>query len=208
MTDHHAIQRLAHSVAPDLVVVSTSNPEPVLQRYNVVGLFDATEEARKAVVALEGLERDDAAIGVTVLGDGERHHAVAEPEKIDPEGVTRDVMPRAVVGGIIGGLVGAVVVGVVAGVIAGGAAAIGGAIGGLLLGAPIGAVWGAFVRMGGSDAYRQTFVPPQRHDVTLVSLHTNDEGEAAAAFDRLAQADSRDLLILDSEGHATRVPGH
>jgi len=208
MTDHHAIQRLAHSLAPDLVVVSTSNPEPVLQRYNVVGLFDATEEARKAVVALEGLERDDAAIGLTVLGDEERPDATTEPEKVDPEGVTRDVMPRALVGGLIGAVVGAVVVGLVAGLIAGGEAAIGGAIGGLLLGAPIGAVWGAFVKMGGSDAYRQTFVPPHRRDVTLVSLHTNDESEAAAAFDRLAAEASRDVVVLDGDGRATHVPGH
>ena len=207
MTDHHAIQRLAHSVAPDLVIVSTSNPEPVLQRYTVVALFDATDAARKAVVALEGLERDDASIGLTVLGDDQPGAVPDEREKVDPEGVARDVMPRVVLGAIIGAVVGAVLVGLVAGLIAGASAAVGGAIGGLLLGAPIGAVWGAFVRMGGSDAYRQTFVAPNRRDVTLVSLHTNDEDEAAAAFDRLAAAESRDVVVLDGDGRATRVPG-
>ena len=207
MTDH-AMQQLAHFVAPNLAVVSTSNPEPVLLRYNVVAVFDATEAAREAVVALEGLERDDASIGVTVLGDHDPADVVSETDRVDAEGVTREVMPRAVVGGIIGAIVGAVVVGVIAGIIAGGAAAIGGAIGGALLGAPIGAVWGAFVKMGGSDAYRQTFVAPQHRDLTLVSLHTDDAAEAAAAVDRLAQMTSRDVLVLDRDGRATHLPGH
>src|SRR5688572_28092753 len=105
MTDH-AMQQLAHFLAPNLAVVSTSNPEPVLLRYNVVAVFDATEAAREAVVALEGLERDDASIGVTVLGDREGTDVVRATEGVDPEGVTRDVMPRAVVGGVIGAILG------------------------------------------------------------------------------------------------------
>ena len=205
MSDQHTIQQLAHYVAPDLHVVSTSNPEPVLRRYNVVGLFDSTDDARKAVVALEGLERDDAAIGVTVLASEETTD-VREDDHVDPEGVARDVAPRVLIGAIIGAVVGAALVGVIAGLIGGFAAAVGGVLGGAAFGAAIGAVWGAFVKMGGSDAYRQTFVAPHRRDVTLVSLHTDDIDEAAAAFGRVAATAARDVVVLDQEGHECHLP--
>jgi hypothetical protein len=197
------VVELAELLAPATTVTETSNPAPSLARWNIAVMLDDANDARNAVLALESLEADDAAIGFTVLTPRStaaettaQRAAIAEargqtgnerPSEpgLDPEGVIADVAPRTIVGGVIGAVVGAIIVGVAAFAIAGTIGAVAGAIGGALLGAPIGAVWGGFARMGGSDAYRQTFVDPADPSTFMVSLHTADDGEADAAAERL-----------------------
>jgi hypothetical protein len=181
-----SLRVVAEQVVPDLDVVSVSNPEPVLRRFNVVAVAPTTERARKAVVDLEGLEADDASIGVVVFGSEATSPADG---RVDPEGVTGAVFPRIVVGGLIGLIVGGILVGLGAYLFGAESAAIGAAVGGAAMGFVFGAIWVVFARLGGSDAYRQTFVRGMRDDVTLVSLHTDDAAEAAKARERLAGGD-------------------
>ena len=184
-----AEHRVSDDTSTDLRVVSISNPEPVLRRFNVLGIAGTTQDARRAVVALEGIEADDASIGVVVLGT-----EPAEPAdgRVDPEGVTKAVGPRLLVGGLVGFVVGAIVIGGGAWLLDAGGATIGAALGGGAMGAVFGAIWVVFARLGGSDAYRQTFVEHRGEDVTLVSLHTDDADEAAEAKRRL-----HDLRVVE-----------
>jgi hypothetical protein len=182
------LRDVAERLFPDEEIVSISNPEPILRRYNVVAVAPSAEPARKAVLDLEAIEADDAAIGVVVLGS---QHAEPADGKVDSEGVTRAVFPRVVVGGLVGFVVGSVLIGGGAALLGADSAWIGAALGGGLMGSVFGAIWVVFARLGGSDAYRQTFVQPRSEDLTLVSLHTDDPEEADEARRRLGKEDLR-----------------
>jgi hypothetical protein len=184
------LRGVAERLFPDHEIVSISNPEPILRRYNVLAAAPSAAEARKAVTGLEAIEADDANVGVVVLGS---QPGEAGDGRVDSEGVTRAVAPRVVAGGLLGFVVGAVVIGGGAALLGAGSTWIGAAIGGGLMGSVFGAIWVVFARLGGSDAYRQTFVEPRREDVTLISLHTDDSEEAAQARRRLG----KDLRVYD-----------
>ncbi len=89
-------------------------------------------------------------------------------------------------GGAIGALVGALLIGGATALFASGSTALVAALSGAFFGGVAGAIWVVFAKMGGSDAYRQSFVAPELTDVCIVSLHTDDAQEAADARDRLA----------------------
>jgi hypothetical protein len=69
-----------------------------------------------------------------------------------------------------------------------------------------GAIWFAFARLGGSDAYRQTFVDKAASDLTIVSLHTDDAGEAATARSRLEGLDCVTVITVDRFGQVVDKP--
>ena len=187
--------------APHLRVVSVSQPEPHLEQLNVVATTSDPKVARDAVLDLEAAEGDDARIGLVALGPPTDER----PDGIDPEGVGRAVAPRVVVGGAIGAAVGAglgaavtAISGAEAGLVAVGALA-----GAALLTVP-GAIWATFTRLGGSDAYRQTFVDENVDELNVVSLHTSDQDEAERAMARLAARPELAVRLLDADGNAVR----
>ena len=63
-----------------------------------------------------------------------------------------------------------------------------------------GAIWLTFAGFGGSDAYRQTFVDEAASELTIVSVHTDDPDEAAAARKRLAGDPELTILSVDRLG--------
>jgi hypothetical protein len=202
---------IAGIIEPEMQVVSLSQPEPALQSLNVVAVYRSENDARNAVLALESIEANDRAVGLTVLSAAPAAAADraantdAEIRGLDPEGVAADIAPRALKGAIIGAVVGAVLVGGAAALIAGGSAGLAGLLGGLLFGAAIGAVWGAFVRMGGSDAYRQTFVEPSDSEIMLVSFHTSDGDAAERGRELLAANSSRPPYMVRSDADGIRL---
>jgi hypothetical protein len=121
----------------------------------------------------------------------------------DPERVTRTVATRALVGGAIGALVGALLLGGALALFAGGSTALVAALGGAFIGGVFGATWVVFARMGGSDAYRQSFVPPELTDVCIVSLHTDDAREAVDAKRQLAAKSWLTIIDVDRDGTLT-----
>lgn len=192
---------MVRSWAPHLRVVSVSNPEPHLESLNVVATTSDATVARDAVLELEAEGGDDARIGLVALG----RPTAGESDGVDPEGVSRTVAPRIVTGGAIGAGVGAA--------IGGGITAISGAdpsfiVGGALAGAALltvpGAIWATFPRLGGSDAYRQTFVDDAVDQLNVVSLHTTDQAEADRAVARLSARPELEVRVLDAEGNAVR----
>jgi predicted lipid-binding transport protein (Tim44 family) len=163
------------------------------------------------------MEADDGSVGLTVitragLGREDDPSFVtnetaddAEIRGLDPEGVTADIIPRALKGAVVGAMIGAVLVGGAAALIDGASGAIAGVLGGLLFGAVIGAVWGAFVRMGGSDAYRETFVEPNVTELMLVSLHTADGAHAERARQALAANADRPPYVVRADEHGIEL---
>src|SRR5207342_3635738 len=105
-----------------------------------------------------------------------------------------EMTPRMLKGAALGFFVGAVLVGGVTALIDS-EIWVGAAIGGAIFGLVVGAIWGAFLRMGGSDAYRQTFVETTSPTLTIVSLHSDDRVEAEEARRRLAlEADAAPIV--------------
>jgi hypothetical protein len=188
------LSELAHDLRPDLHVVSVTNPDPQLATYNVVAEARSTEQARRIVVDLENHLSTDARIGLAVLSAA---RDTDRSPQIDPEGVAGSLARRALLGGAIGAAVGAILGGLLGWVWSDVGGPIGGALGGAALFAVFGAVWGAFTKMGGSDAYRQTFVEPQVDDVVLITYHTDDRQAAEDVRSRLGQQDGLRLLDVD-----------
>jgi len=209
--ERQGMRDIAGLIEPSMAVVSLSKPEPALQSLNIVAVYGSENDARNAVLALESIEADDRAVGLTVLSadvaeTAERMDQTdARIRGLDPEGVAADIAPRALKGALIGAVIGAVIVGGAAALMAGGTAALAGVLGGVLLGGAIGAIWGAFARMGGSDAYRQTFVEPSPAELMLVSLHTGDSIIAERGRELLAANADRPPYIVRSDSDGLRL---
>jgi hypothetical protein len=178
--------------------VSVSNPEPHLDRLNVVATTSDPAAARAAVLDLEAEEVDDARIGLVVLGTPTDE---AGTEGIDPEGVGRTIVPRILVGGALGA-VGGAAAGATIAAVAGARATfvVAAALAGAALLAVIGAIWATFPRLGGSDAYRQSFVDEELDQLSIVSLHTDDQTEAERVISRLSSHPELSVRLLDADG--------
>lgn len=163
------LRDIARLVKPDTEIASASNPEPPLLAYNVVGVFSEQDDSRDAVLALESIEADDAAIGLVTFGSTD---STVGFRREDTK-ITGETIGRAGTGAAIGAVIAALIVGLGSLAFSTSTMALGGAIGGALFGAFIGGLWGAFIRFGGSDAYRQSFAGDE-HATTLVALHTDD----------------------------------
>jgi hypothetical protein len=210
----HSLNDAARRLAPHLRIISASRPTPVLRDHNVLVLARDAETARHAVLALESVEHADERLGTVVMGaipgQSERltFDEAGDPVgRVDPEGVGHQVMPRVLLGGLVGGVVGAVVVGLGALLLgATGWRLAGAAAAGAMLCCIFGAIWYTFAGLGGSDAYRQTFVDESASNLTIVSLHTDDEAEAAAARSRLERVDEIAVITLDRFGQVVDAP--
>jgi peroxiredoxin len=201
---------VARQVAPHLRVVSESQPASPLRTYNIVAYTHDSEAGRRAVVAVEGIEPADEQLGTVVMGAGSESATPASDgeEGIDPEGVGRAVVPRVVAGGALGALLGALVVGLGAVLLgASGWTLVGAAVAGALLVSVVGAMWLAFAGMGGSDAYRQTFVREPASELTIVGIHTDDPDAAERARRRLSAEPELTVISVDRTGRITDAAG-
>jgi hypothetical protein len=175
-----------------------SNPEPHLERLNVVATTADPVAARAAVLELEAEEIDDARIGLVVLGTPTD---ATETAGVDPEGVGRTILPRILLGGGMGAAMGAGVGALIAAVAgARPAFVVAAALAGAALLGVIGAFWATFPRLGASDAYRQTFVDDSLDELNIVSLHTDDSSEAERAITRLSNHPELAVRLLDADG--------
>ncbi len=184
---------------PGVRIVSTSKPEPALRSLNVVAVYSDADRARNAVLALESIESDDAAISLTVVAPPGNDQVSVDPNAIEP-GVIDELTPRMLKGAVIGLVVGALLVGGLVAVFDSGIW-IGGALGGALFGLVTGGIWGAFAWMGGSDAYRQSFVETTGPTITVVGLHTDDGEHAEEGRRRLAvESDGPPIVVRPEDG--------
>jgi hypothetical protein len=206
----HSLTELARQLAPHLRVISASRPAPILRDHNVLGIASDAEVGRRAVLALEGIEHADDQLGTVVMGsvpDDVDGDSAEGNGRVDPEGVGRQVVPRVLLGGFLGAIVGAIVVGGGALLLgAEGWEVVGAAAAGAMLLSVFGAMWLTFAGLGGSDAYRQTFVDDATTELTIVSVHTDDPDEAAAARSRLAGINDVTVFSVDRFGHVVDAP--
>ena len=204
-----SLDDVARRLAPNLRVISASQPTPLLRDHNVLAIAHDAGAARRAVLALEAVEHADDQLGTVVMGTATDAGSSPDDEngRVDPEGVGRQVVPRVLAGALIGALVGAVVIGGGAFVVgARGWELVGAAAGGAMLFAVFGAIWLTFAGFGGSDAYRQTFVDEAVSELTIVSVHTDDSDEAAAARKQLAGDPELTILSVDRLGQVVDEP--
>ena len=210
----HSLNDVARRLAPHLRIISASRPTPVLRDHNVLALADDPEEARRAVIALESVEYADEQFGTVVMGavPGTPERLEVDDAgdlsgRVDPEGVGRQIVPRVLLGAFVGAVLGAIVVGGAALLFgASGWEVVGAAVAGAMLISVFGAIWFAFARLGGSDAYRQTFVDRAASDLSIVSLHTDDAAEAGAARSRLERLDCVTVITIDRFGQLVDEP--
>jgi hypothetical protein len=186
---------------PQMHLVSVSQPDPRLARHNVLAVTGDVEAARKAVLELEALEADDAKLGLAVLSRSGEADVV--DGRVDPEGVTRMVGSRILVGGALGVLVGALLIGGMAALFASDSALVL-AIAGAVLGGVFGATGVVFAGMGGSDAYRQSFIAPEVTQLCVVSLHTDDVERAGEGRSRMGAREWNTMIDVDANGLTTK----
>lgn len=193
--DESPVVQLARRMAPGLEVLSVSQPRPRVMRRNVVAVLPSTEEARKAVLMLEGAEPTDGedSIGLIVMASGP---VTANNPSVDPEGTTSGVAKRVAIGAVIGAVVGAALGIGVGSFVDDISLLVAGIVGAVLLSA-FGGIWAAFAGLGGSDAYRQTFVEPHARDLSVVSFHTDDDRRADEVFARLSAHGPSRIAMLD-----------
>lgn len=185
------LSELARELRPHLHLVSVTQPDPLLARHNVVAQAESTERARNVVVGLENDLGAGARIGVVVMSDARDTHRDAQ---VDPEGVTGSLVKRILIGAAIGLVVGAVLGALLGWIWSDVGGPIGAALGGAALLGAFGGIWGAFTKMGGSDAYRQTFVEPQVDGVVFVTFHSDDGEEARKVEQRLRDEPGVELV--------------
>ena len=179
--------------------VSASEPSLALASVNVIASFPDLESARKAIRSVEGLAPSDEEIGFVTVG---ATTTSGRGDGVDPEGVAGYAASAARKGALIGGVLGAVVVGVIVAVVTGEmSAALAGAAGAAVLVGAIGAMIAAFGRLGGSEAYQDTFVTgdPQ---LCIVGLHLRSAADVERAADALQRAGGSEVLALDAAGAA------
>lgn len=198
-------EQFAVEAGSHLEVVSSSAPDAELKAHNVVIITPDEAEARRAIVALEGLEDEQSAINLVALSARPRHEPVDVQEpQVDPERVTGYVARRSLKGAVVGGILGALLVaGIVALITDGWAPIIAGALGGVAFFAVYGAIVRSFAGMGGSSSYRASFVDPHVTDVVLAGYLTDDPERAREARARLDRHDlNAKVVTVDASGRA------
>lgn len=184
--------------APDMAIVTASEPEPVLQDYNVVAVSDTVEAARAVVLQWERIEPHDGAVGFVALG---ADHRTAEQDA-DSRDVVRHSISRANRGLLPGAVIGAVVVTLLAWLVAGWSAVLVGAVVG---GAAIGGVCGVFLSFtsgtGWGAAYQDSFVAPGQTDLAVASIHSDEPTVVAEAVDAAAASGGVRLYGIGRAGN-------
>jgi hypothetical protein len=205
----YGLNDVARRLAPKLRIVSASRPTPLLRDHNVLALTPDPETGRRLVLAVESIEHADEMLGTVVMSAVPSNAAVPDDGNghVDPEGVGRQIVPRVLIGGLVGAIIGALVVGIGALILgATGWRLVGAAAAGAMLVSVFGAIWLTFAGLGGSDAYRQTFVDTATTELTIVSVHTDDPTEAESARSRLEAVDDVRIVLVDRFGQVVDGP--
>ena len=132
---------------------------------------------------------------------GERADATPSP-RLDVGPIGQPEERSVVMSAVLGGIIGAAVVGLVVLAIADAGAAVWGAIGGLLLGGAIGGLWGAFSRIGASDAWERS-LHLASGERAAVGVHLDDPAGNDGVTEILSPFG---LWVFASDGSVVRRP--
>jgi len=175
--------------APDMDIVSASEPQPTLQEYNVVAVSGTVEATRAVVLEWERIEPHDGAVGFVALGTPSDQRSDPTPPGSDPNDVVKHSVGQANKGLIPGAVIGAVAVTLLAWFLTGWSGVL---LGAAVGGAAIGGVCGAFLSFasgtGWGAAYQDSFVEPGQTELAVASIHSDDRALVARAVDAAAEA--------------------
>lgn len=192
--------------APAMSVMTASDPQPVLQRYNVMAVTGTVEAARAIVLEWERIEAHDGAVGFVALGIPPNARNEPEPPGPDPEHVARHAFVKANRGLIPGMLIGAALVTLLVWVIGGSSGVlVGAAFGGAALGAVAGAFFGFTSGTGWGAAYTDTFVEPGQTELAVASLHSDTRDSIAQALAAADEVDGVRLYGVDRTGEPVEL---
>lgn len=173
--------------APDMAVMSSSEPQPVLQEHNVVAVSGTVEAARAVVLEWERIEPHDGAVGFLALGTPPDERQDPTPPGSDPQHVIRHTVARANRGLVPGALIGALFVTLLTWVFIGWSPVLfGAAVGGAAIGGVAGAFFGFASGTGWGSAYRDSFVEPGQTDLAVASIHSDDAAVITEAVEAVA----------------------
>lgn len=188
--------------APDMEIVTSSEPQPVLQDYNVVAVSGTVEAARAVVLEWERIEPHDGAVGFVALGTPPDRRDDPTPPGSDPRHVVRHTVLRANRGLVPGAVIGAAVVTLLAWILTGWSGVL---VGAFVGGAAIGGVCGAFLAFasgtGWGAAYQDSFVEPGQTDLVVASIHSDERDIVAEAIDAAAAVGDVKLYGLGRAGN-------
>lgn len=188
--------------APDLQVTASSDPQPLLQEYNVVAVSSDVDAARAVVLEWERIEPHDGAVGFVALAAPSHDDPDLTPPGADPDHVIQHTMWSANRGLVPGMVIGAVLVTLLAWLVDGWSAVLWGAAVG---GAAIGGVAGAFLSFtsgtGWGAAYQDSFVEPGATDLAVASIHSDEREVVAEAIDAASQQDGIRLYAVGRAGN-------
>lgn len=204
--DTMTLNEWAVQYAPGSYTVAASEPEAVLLAHNLIAVGRSVDAMRNIVLEWERIRAPDTAVGFVALARTPPE-TTPEPPGADPERVSghsaQQVLRGAIPGALIGGAVIAFVVLLLAGwdtillgALAGGAAF--GAVAGAVLKFAMGTGWGA--------AYAESFVPPDRAELAIASIHGDDAEFLDAAVSAIPVPDAVELFRVDAAGRELARP--
>lgn len=198
----------AQQQVPNLDVVSSSVPDPVLLEHNLVAVCGDAAGAREVVRDWERIEEADGAVGFVVMGVApDRPSELARETGADPEHVTGTAAKAAVRGAIPGAVVGAAIVALILLLLDGWSGiVIGAALGGAAFGAVAGGVMSFTQGVGWGEAYRHSFVDDDATAVAFASIHSDDAGRIGDALRSASPHEAVTLYRVHRDGRVERAP--
>lgn len=197
----------ARQQVPNLDVVSSSVPEPVLQQHNLVAVCGDAADARGLVRDWERIDAAGGAVGFVVMGVApDRASEMERTTGADPERVMGTAAKAALRGAVPGALVGAAMVAVLVLLLDGWSAVVlGAAIGGAAFGGVAGGVMSFTQGVGWGEAYRHSFVDEDATAVAFASIHSDDPDRIGDAFRSATDRDSVSLYRVHRDGRVERA---
>jgi hypothetical protein len=176
--------------APDMTIMSASDPRPLLREHNAVAVTTDVITGRAIVLEWERIEPRDDSVGFVALGTPPERRDEPTPPGSDPQRVLRHTVRRASRGAVPGTVIGALVVTAAAWVVVGWSPAlVGAAVGGGAIGAVAGAFFSFVAGTGWGAAYRDSFVEPGQADLVVASIHSDEPGTIDAAIEAATRYD-------------------
>ena len=194
---------------PRLFVSAKSEPEPVLLEHNLIAAVHDPGASRELLRKWERIQETEAGVGFVAMSstpqaDGQLPYAEpGGPTRAagDPQRVTGHAIRRILRGAVPGGVIGALVIGVIVAIVAPKGAVVGAALGGAAMGFIAGAVISFVAGSGWSEAYKESFVEPDKTVMTYASIHSDDVDVIRKAAS-VADVPGGTMLCVDREGRA------
>jgi hypothetical protein len=160
------------------------------------------KRARDLVTRLERTGVDGDRISFLRLDEASLNGRATPSPRLDVGPIGQRAERSVAVSALLCGIIGAAVVGLVVALFADASAAVWGALGGLVLGGALGGLWGAFSRVGASDAWERS-LHVESDERAVVGVHLDEPDGKSGVTDILSPYG---LWVFASDGSVLRRP--